>query len=103
VANVTIVVDDELLRRARIKAAESGTSVNEVCRQAIQQFAGVDREAQAEAFIATLRSLREEIARSPTSQGAGPLWPGRDALYEEMLAERSTGPGGPRPERKPRR
>ena len=38
-SNLTITIDDELLRTARIKAVQQGTSVNEVCRQAIAAFA----------------------------------------------------------------
>ncbi|TMH07421.1 MAG: CopG family transcriptional regulator, partial [Betaproteobacteria bacterium] len=34
-SNLTITIDDELLRAARVKAVQQGTSVNEVCRQAI--------------------------------------------------------------------
>ena len=38
-SNLTVVIDDDLLRTARIKALQQGTSVNEICRQAIERFA----------------------------------------------------------------
>jgi hypothetical protein len=46
VSNLTITKDDELLRAARVNAVQQGTSVNEVCRQAIAAFAR-DDEAHA--------------------------------------------------------
>jgi plasmid stability protein len=39
-ANLTLVVDDDLLRRARARAAERGTSVNAVIRDLLEQYAG---------------------------------------------------------------
>ena len=38
-ANLTLAIDDDLLRAARIKAVQQGTSVNEICREAIERFA----------------------------------------------------------------
>jgi plasmid stability protein len=38
--NLTITVDDEVLRRARAKAAERGTSVNAVMRDFLEHYAG---------------------------------------------------------------
>ena len=42
--NLTIVVDDEVLRRARIRALEQGTSVNAVLREFLESYAGSDIE-----------------------------------------------------------
>jgi predicted nucleic acid-binding protein len=39
-ANLTITVDEELLRRARIRALEQGTSVNALLREYLSAFAG---------------------------------------------------------------
>ena len=82
-SNLTVVIDEDLLRAARIKALQQGTSVNEICREAIARFA-----APAEAhddFMAQLRAVSNKIGRS---KGAQPNWSGRDAMYEEALAER---------------
>ena len=35
-ANLTLAIDEDLLRRARVRAAEQGTSVNAVVRQLIE-------------------------------------------------------------------
>jgi hypothetical protein len=77
VANMTIAVDDQLLRAARIKAVQQGTSVNEVCRQAIESFARGAGDAQAR--MARLKVLAKKVR----SEDLQPLWPGRDALYAE--------------------
>lgn len=42
-ANLTIAIDDDTLRRARIRALELDTSVNALLRDYLQSFAGSDR------------------------------------------------------------
>jgi plasmid stability protein len=61
VANLTITVDDEVLKRARIRALERGTSVNAVLGEYLRMFAG-DADAQARA-TASLLSLAAENTR----------------------------------------
>jgi plasmid stability protein len=46
-ANLTITVDEEVLKRARIRALELGTSVNRLLRDALEAFAGVHRAREA--------------------------------------------------------
>ncbi len=46
-ANLTLVIDDDVLRRARVRAAERGTSVNAVIRELLEQFAGPSAAASA--------------------------------------------------------
>jgi len=75
-ANLTIVVDDQLLQAARLRALQQGTSVNEICREAIARFARHDDKSDE--HLAQLRVLARKMRR-----GAGPAWPGRDALYAE--------------------
>ena len=72
---MTIAVDDQLLRAARIKAVQQGTSVNEVCRQAIEAFAQGDGDAQAR--IARIKALAKKVRVTDYA----PLWLGRDVLY----------------------
>ena len=79
-ANMTIAVDDQLLRAARIKAVQQGTSVNEVCRQAIEAFARDSGEVEAR--VARLKALARKVR--PDADGE-PLWPGREALYTQPL------------------
>jgi plasmid stability protein len=74
-ANLTITLDDELLHRARVRAAESGTSVNAVLREFVQSWVGTD-EQRIEAVASLLkRSSRSRSARS------GRRWT-RDELHE---------------------
>ena len=75
-ANMTIAVDDQLLRAARIKAVQQGTSVNEVCRQAIEAFAR--GAGDADARIARVKALAKKVRATDE-----PIWPGRGALYSE--------------------
>jgi len=75
-ANMTIAVDDQLLRAARIKAVQQGTSVNEVCRQAIEAFA--QDAADADARLARIKALAKKVRVTHE-----PLWPGREALYSD--------------------
>lgn len=78
-ANMTIAVDDQLLRTARIKAVQQGTSVNEICRQAIEAFA--QGAGDADARIARIKALAKKVRA-----GDEPLWPGREALYADPRA-----------------
>ena len=90
-SNLTITIDDDLLRSARIKAVQQGTSVNEICRQAIAAYARQDdAEAVARAY-AKAKAFRDHAESVTLGPGTGPRL-GRDKLYERMLAERS--PGG---------
>jgi len=81
-ANLTIVVDDELLKTARIKALQEGTSVNEICRQAIERFA-VPAQKQVDEMMAVWRNAARHV--KPLAPGEK-SWPGREALYEERLS-----------------
>ena len=86
-SNLTLVIDDDLLRAARIKALQEGTSVNEVARQAIARYAGI--APKADDTMAQLRELSERMSLAAARHAPqGPVWPGREALYEEAMAER---------------
>jgi hypothetical protein len=81
VANLTLVIDEDVLRRARIKALEQGTSVNAVVRSFIDEFAGEDEQMKARRAIV-------ESALAYTGRGSGPggrAWT-RDEIYEERLS-----------------
>jgi hypothetical protein len=86
-ANLTLAIDDDLLRAARIKAVQEGTSVNEICREAIARYAQ-PAQRDGEDFMAQLRVLaaRNIVPRTP---GAAPEpLPSRNDMMEEALAER---------------
>lgn len=74
VANLTLSIDDETLRRARIRALEHGTSVNALVRDYLADYAGASQAAAA---------LEEFLADSETWEaGSGPegrAWAREDA------------------------
>lgn len=81
-ANLTIAVDDDVLRRARVRAAEQGTSVNAVLRDELARYAtatGSDRAA--EDFLALA------VARPGGGGTAGRSW-SRDELHLERFDRR---------------
>jgi plasmid stability protein len=80
VANLTITVDEETVKRARMRALEEGTSVNAILREYLEDYAGVKRERR-EALRRILASSREST--SATGPG-GRTWT-RDDLYEDRL------------------
>lgn len=73
--NLTIAVDDEVLKRARIRALEEGSSVNAVLREHLESYAGVTRRRRA--ALARLLLL-SKTARSGRGAAA---WT-RDELHE---------------------
>lgn len=74
-ANITIAVDREALKRARIRALEEGTSVNAVLSEYLSSYAGLEREREEAANEVLAAS---ESARS-SSQGR--RW-SREELHE---------------------
>ena len=74
-ANLTIAIDDELLHRARVRAAESGTSVNAELREFLETWVGADDQRTAAVAALLKRSTRAKSAR------AGRRWT-RDELHE---------------------
>lgn len=75
-ANVTLKLDDDLLRRARIRALEQGTSVNSVIRRHLEEFVGDDPRAQG---LHRFLDLAGETR--PGSGPEGRTW-SRDDLYD---------------------
>ena len=74
-SNVTITVEDELLRKARIRALEQGTSVNAVLGELLALYAGV-RPAQVAAVCELI-----ELSKTVGSRGGDRSWT-RDDLHE---------------------
>lgn len=83
-SNLTVVIDDALLKEARIKALKEDTSVNEICRKAIEQYVGRSDD-DVERRVARLRA--SFASALPRPAGAPPAWPGRAAIYEERMQE----------------
>ena len=77
-ANLTITVDEQTLKKARMRALEESTSVNVVLREYLESYAGVSRE-QREALQRVLASSGE------STSGSGP---GGRAWTREELHDR---------------
>ena len=58
--NITVTVDDEIYRRARVKAAERDTSVSALVKHFLIELAG--GESDIERLKREERALRERIA-----------------------------------------
>ncbi|MGB6057016.1 MAG: hypothetical protein WBF71_02030 [Microthrixaceae bacterium] len=74
-ANLTITVDSETLKRARIRAIERGESVNAYLAQSLRQYAG--ESPQEDVIEAVLRLA--DVANAGTA-GTGRNWT-RDDLH----------------------
>ena len=73
-ANLTIAVPDEILRSARRRALEQGTSVNAILRDYLSQFAGA-QSAQAAAAQRV-----QELSKAARSGRGKAKWT-RDELH----------------------
>jgi plasmid stability protein len=83
-ANITLSIDDVLLQAARVRAVKEGTSVNEICRQAIETYARRQGDR-----LARYRELQARIDAAPKPPGRTKPVVDREALYDALLSERS--------------
>ena len=74
--NLTLTVDEEVLRRARIRALELGTSVNALVRDYLGRIAG--RSAAAEGMVEFFAATQGAGAESGPG---GRTW-NRDDVYD---------------------
>jgi len=72
-ANLTIAVDDDLLRRARMRALEAGTSVNALLRSYLASYVGDESMASRRAIVANAAQLQTSVGEINWS---------RDALHD---------------------
>jgi plasmid stability protein len=81
-ARLTLNIDDDLLRRARVRALGEGTSVNAAVRDFLARFADDERSARG------LESFLEVARRSTAFSGeSGRRWT-RDSLYDRWNLRR---------------
>jgi len=74
-ANLTITVDKETLKKARMNALAQNTSVNRLLREYLEAYAGGNREQEA--------AVRKIIALSKASRGRRGKWRwARDQVHE---------------------
>jgi hypothetical protein len=78
VTNLTISVDEEVLKRARIRALEENTSVNAVLGRFLKEYARLDEIRRSR--LAVLDRLLKIADESPIDRG-GRRW-NRDELYD---------------------
>jgi hypothetical protein len=82
VANLTISVDDEVLKRARMRALAQGTSVNAILAERLKAFAGEsDAQAHATRSLIALAKGSREGAKTPGKGRGSRRW-SRDELHE---------------------
>ncbi|MCK0112400.1 hypothetical protein MWU75_09650 [Ornithinimicrobium sp. F0845] len=74
-ANLTLVIDEDVLRRARVRATEQGTSVNATVREFLDDYAS-GRDAHREAR----QRLLQLADRSSASSDGRHIT--RDELYD---------------------
>ncbi len=74
-ANLTIAIEDDLLRKARLKAVEEDTSVNAVVREFLREYTGnaSARLESAKRLIALAHEHATEL---------GPITWKREELYD---------------------
>jgi hypothetical protein len=75
-ANLTVSIDADVLRRARVRAAREGTSVNAVVGAYLGRYADVDDAAIA------LEEFLELAAASDSGSGPGGRKWTREDLYD---------------------
>lgn len=106
--NITVAVDDETYRSARIRAAELDTSVSALVRDYLRRLAvGQEEEPREETRGERRGRLLREVVANFDAQGRrlrGPDVPPGDGLYERAAARveaearrRSARNRGPRP------
>ncbi len=74
-ANLTITVDEDALKKARIRALKEGTSINALLRDFLESYAGAQRARQK--AVQEILSLSREVQ----SRRGGRVW-SRDELHE---------------------
>lgn len=74
-ANLTITVDDQALKKARLRALEEGTSINAILKELLEAYAGVNKNH----LVAADNLLR--LSEQANSQRGAAKW-SREELYE---------------------
>ncbi len=83
-ANLTVTIDEQVLKRARIKALEQGTSVNSLVSDYLTRFVGTGATQQA------LGEFLEIAERSHVSSGHhGRTWQREDLYDRPVLRDRA--------------
>lgn len=73
--NLTITIDEQVLKKARMRALEEGISINALLREYLEKYTGINKQYQQ----ATQEIIK--IARASKATSGGNHW-SRDELYE---------------------
>ncbi|WP_428353145.1 DUF6364 family protein [Methyloprofundus sp.] len=73
--NLTITIDEQVLKKARMRALEDGVSINALLREYLEKYTGANKQYQQ----VTQEILK--IAKGSTATSGGKRW-SRDELYE---------------------
>jgi plasmid stability protein len=86
--NITVSVDDDLYRRARVRAAEEGTSVSRIVKDVLTKFAAgeTERERHARERNAFYMEIDANFA-GMTGDALRPGW--RDEMYDNARGDSS--------------
>ena len=74
-ANLTITISDDILKKARMRALDQGTSVNALLREYLEEFTGARRKHES-AVAEILRLSKKSASRRGTKR-----WT-RDELHD---------------------
>jgi plasmid stability protein len=96
VSNLTIAVDEALIRRARVRAIEEGTSVSAKVREFLQRYvagAGDDPARQRHEAADRLQAMLDEVRKHQAAPAAGGVRRRtlRDELYDGDYRARDRG------------
>ncbi|MFC1859224.1 hypothetical protein ACFL9U_14535 [Thermodesulfobacteriota bacterium] len=74
-SNLTVTIDDDILKKARLRAIDQGTSVNALLRDFLKAYSGLNGEQQ--------KAVKEilSLSRSSGSRRGNSRW-NRDELHE---------------------
>jgi len=81
-ANLTLSVDDDLLKQCRLYAVQHDTSVNAMVREFLESL--VDRTQERIRAVEELNRIADDLARRAVIPD-GYQW-NRDELYEDRMA-----------------
>lgn len=86
-SNLTIAVDDQLIKQARVRALQEGTSLSAKVREFLQQYVNQSHETvqkqRRDAAAALLAAIEQVGAQVPASSAKSP-GAGRRTLREEL-------------------
>ena len=73
--NLTITIDEKVLKKARMRALDEGVSVNALLREYLEKYTGLSQEYQQ------ITDELLKIAKSSKAKSGGKNW-SREDLYE---------------------